>query len=84
MAEKQVAPISTEAPKGKPQKPARTVTIDGVAYEHDKLSAAAKAQLVNIRMVDQEMRRLQLQMAIAQAARVTFSRALLDEIKTPA
>lgn len=83
MAEKQEATIGTAASKEKPQRPARTVTIDGVAYEQDKLSTEAKAQLANIRMVDQEMRRLQLRMAIARAARVTFSRALLDEIKTP-
>lgn len=82
MADKKEATSATVAAKEKSPRP-RVLTIDGVRYEHDKLSPAAKAQLANIRVVDQEIRRLQVQIAIAQAARVTFSRTLRDEIKTP-
>ncbi len=82
MAEKKEATTGTVAAKEKTPRSSRTLTIDGVQYEQDKLSPAAKSQLANIRVVDQEIRRLQMQIAIAQAARVTFSRTLRDELKT--
>jgi hypothetical protein len=45
------------------------VTIDGRDYELDKLSEPARQQAININLVDQEIRRLQFQLAICQTAR---------------
>ena len=53
-----------------------TITIDGNVYALDALSANARAQIVNLRVTDQEIARLQTQLAIAQTARATYARAL--------
>ena len=45
------------------------VAIDGRDFELDKLSEAARQQAMNISLVDQEIRRLQGQLAICQTAR---------------
>lgn len=55
---------------------AQTITIDGKDYALDDLSEAAKAQLTNLRVVDQEIARLQQQQAIAQTARNAYANAL--------
>ena len=52
------------------------VTIDGRDFELDKLSGEAKQQAVNISLVDQEIRRLQFQLAICQTARNAYATAL--------
>ena len=57
-----------------------TITIDGNVYALDALSANARAQIVNLRVTDQEIARLQTQLAIAQTARATYARALSGEI----
>ena len=53
-----------------------TIKIDNKDYDTDKLSAEAKAQLTNIQVCDQEIQRLQAQLAIAQTARMAYARAL--------
>ena len=53
-----------------------TITIDNVAYDLDTLSADAKAQLLSIQFVDQELARLQAQAAALQTARIAYSKAL--------
>lgn len=53
-----------------------TITIDGTTYNVDELSEAAKQQILNIRVVDQEISRLQQQLIIAQTARSAFAQAL--------
>ncbi len=53
-----------------------TVTIDNVAYDLETLSADAKAQLLSIQFVDQELARLQAQAAALQTARIAYSKAL--------
>ena len=50
--------------------------IDNVDYETDKLSDEAKAQLVSIQYVDQELARLQAQAAALQTARIAYANAL--------
>jgi len=50
--------MSTESKKS-------TITIDGKAYALDDLSANARSQIVNLRVTDQEIARLQTQLAIA-------------------
>lgn len=59
---------------------AQTITIDGKEYALDNLSEAAKSQLANLRIVDQEIARLQQQQAIAQTARYAYAQALQAEL----
>lgn len=58
----------------------QTITIDGKEYALDSLSESAKAQLTNLRVVDQEISRLQQQQAIAQTARNAYANALKAEL----
>jgi len=58
----------------------QTITIDGKEYALDSLSEAAKAQLTNLRVVDQEISRLQQQQAIAQTARNAYANALKEQL----
>ena len=53
-----------------------TITIDNIAYDLDTLSADAKAQLLSIQFVDQELARLQAQAAALQTARIAYAKAL--------
>ena len=57
-----------------------TITIDNVAYDLDALSAEAKAQLLSIQFVDQELARLQALAAALQTARIAYSKALGEAI----
>lgn len=59
---------------------ANMVTIDGKEYDLDTLSDAAKSQLGNIQITDQEITRLQQRLAIAQTARQAYARALKGEL----
>ena len=52
------------------------IKIDDKDYDTDKLSAEAKAHITNIQVCDQEIQRLQAQLAIAQTARMAYARAL--------
>ena len=54
-----------------------TVTIDNKDYDLDGLSDEAKAQLQMLQLSDQEIARLNAQLAIVQTARVAYSNALL-------
>lgn len=53
-----------------------TIKIDGVDYAIADLSDEAKGQLTNVRVTDQEIARLQAQLAIAQTARAAYARTL--------
>jgi hypothetical protein len=52
------------------------IKIDNKDYETDTLSEQAKTQLINLQVCDQEIQRLQAQLAIAQTARMTYARVL--------
>ena len=54
------------------------ITIDGKDYDTDSLSDAAKAQLTSLQVTDQEIQRLNIQLAIAQTARNTYAKALQE------
>ena len=56
------------------------ITIDGNDYALDDLSANARSQIVNLRVTDQEIARLQTQLAIAQTARAAYAQALKAEL----
>ncbi|WP_252107302.1 MULTISPECIES: DUF6447 family protein [unclassified Halomonas] len=62
------------------QEKAQTVTIDGQEYNMADLSENARAQLVNLRVTDQEIQRLNQQLAIAQTARTAYANALKAEL----
>ena len=57
-----------------------TLTIDGKEYDTEQLSEAAQAQVTNLRVVDQEISRLQQQLAIMQTARKAYANALQAEL----
>jgi hypothetical protein len=57
-----------------------TVTIDGKEYLTRDLSRNARIQLANLQVVDQEIARLKIQMAIAQTARAAYAKVLKDEL----
>ena len=50
--------------------------IDNTDYDLDSLSDDAKAQLQSIQFVDQELAKLQMQMAAMQTARNAYVNAL--------
>lgn len=52
------------------------IKIDGVEYALNELTDQARNQLLNLRAADQEIARLQAQLAIAQTARAAYASAL--------
>lgn len=56
------------------------ISIDDVNYDTEKLSDEAKAQLVSIQYVDQELARLQAQAAALQTARIAYVNALKEAL----
>ena len=63
---------------------AATITIDGTQYALDNLTENARAQIVNLRVTDQEIARLQTQLAIAQTARAAYAQALTAQLPAAA
>jgi uncharacterized protein YecE (DUF72 family) len=59
-----------------------TVTIDGKEYTLESLGQQGREQLQNLRVTDQELQRLQDQLAITQTARNTYARILAEVTKT--
>ena len=57
-----------------------TVTIDNIVYDLETLSADAKAQLISVQFVDQELARLQAQAAALQTARIAYAQAMGDAL----
>lgn len=62
------------------QNKAQTVTIDGKEYAVDQLSEQAHNQVMSLRVTDQEIARLNQQLAIAQTARTAYANALKAEL----
>jgi len=63
----------------------RIITIDNKEYPLDSLSDVARQQLKNLRIVDQEIARLQTQLAIAQTARAVYATTIKNNLPaTPA
>ena len=58
----------------------KTWTINDKEYNIADLSEAAKSQIVNLRVVDQEITQLKQQLAIMQTARNAYGAALNTEI----
>ena len=57
-----------------------TITIDNTEYDLDSLSADARSQLQMLQITDQEIVRLNAQLAIAQTARNAYAKALKDAL----
>ena len=56
------------------------ITIDDKNYDLDSLSTEAKSQLQMIQICDQELGRIKAQLAIAQTARIAYSKALQEAL----
>ena len=52
------------------------ITIDGSEYEFDSFSDNAKSQLQGVHAADEEIKHLNLQIALAQTARNAYLHAL--------
>ena len=57
-----------------------TITIDEKEYDYDLLSQDAKNQLESLQFVDNEIQRLEAQMAVLQTARNAYSKALNEAL----
>ena len=60
-----------------------TLKIDNTEYDLDSLSNEAKAQLASLQFVDQELARLQAQMAVLQTARSAYLNGLKSLLPSP-
>jgi hypothetical protein len=58
-------------------------TIDGTEYPPSSLSDEARSQLQMLRITDQEIQRLQWQLAIAQTARNAYAQTLKAKLPSP-
>ena len=56
------------------------VTIDEVEYSVDDLSENARAQIVNIQFVDNQIQQLKNELAVADTARIGYTNALKSEL----
>ncbi|UXZ55068.1 DUF6447 family protein [Halomonas sp. 7T] len=56
------------------------VTIGGVTYQQSELNNAAKVQLKQLQVSEQEIAQLKRQLAIAQTARAAYAGALKAEL----
>ena len=56
--------------------PEQKITIDGLEYPLSTLSDAAKTQLQMLQITEQEIQRLQWQLAVAHPARDAYVQAL--------
>ncbi len=58
----------------------KKITIDDREYDNDQLSDEARAQVVSISVVDQEIAALEQKLAIAKTARNAYGKALKDAL----
>lgn len=63
-----------------PNQTSQSITIDGVEYQLSELSEEARAQVVNLRVTDQEIAKLKQQLAIYQTARAAYARTLGEKL----
>ena len=62
----------------KKEKP--TIKIDGTEYQLENLSAKARSQIDNIKFVDSQVQQLNNELAVADTARLGYTKALKSEI----
>jgi hypothetical protein len=56
------------------------ITIDQIEYDLDSLSDETKSTLSMVQQTDQEIARLNIQLAIAQTARMAYAKALKEQL----
>ena len=61
-------------------KPVETITVDGKEYKMSEISDAAKSQFANVQFVDQQIRQLQNEWAVADTARLGYQAAFKVEL----
>jgi len=61
----------------------QVVTIDGIDYRAADLSDDAKQQMMNLKVTDEEIQRLERSLSIARTARSAYGQALLDAMPNP-
>ena len=59
---------------------AQNITIDGVEYDLDKLSDAAKSHINSLQLAEQKMAQLRTELAMIQTARNAYAEALKTEL----
>ena len=57
-----------------------TIKIDDVEYNSDDMSDNAKAQVVSLQFVQNEINRLKSQLAVCQTAAASYTTALKNEL----
>ena len=62
------------------KQPVPMINIDGKEYAIESLSDTARAQLINLRVCDEEIARLQSQLAIVGTARQAYALTLANEL----
>lgn len=58
-----------------------TLNINGKEYDLDTLSETARGQAQSISFVDEELKRLQSQIAVCNTARNAYLRVLIQELE---
>jgi len=58
----------------------KTITIDNQPYELDQLTDHARAQIANLRVVDQEIAKTERRLAIFKTARAAYAQMLKAEL----
>ena len=58
------------------------IKIDDKDYDTETLSDEARAQLTSVQFVDQELAKLNAQVAVLQTARIAYAKALNDALGT--
>lgn len=58
----------------------QTITIDNREYALDQLTEQARAQIINLRVVDGEIAKAEQRLAIFKTARIAYAQALKAEL----
>lgn len=56
------------------------ITIDGIEYDTQSLTESAQAQVVSLQFVQQELARLEAQIAVFRTAEAGYAKALKEEL----
>jgi hypothetical protein len=60
-----------------------TINIDNTEYDLDSLPDEARKAFSMLKITDQEIERLKVQLAIAQTARMVYAKSLKDNLPPP-
>ncbi len=60
-----------------------TIKIDNLDYDTETFSETARQNLQMLQLTDAEIQRLQLQLSIAQTARIAYANALKQHLPLP-